>query len=392
MLALHRCRGNYLRLAGAAAAVRACMVLFLFLCWPSASFAQSKPSATSTTVPDILIHSTVPGATPWAEPGPSNTVPEWAEQSYDVFLQMKARANGGTVYTRSTAAQMPDWSGIWSHEGGATWDGFAVSRQARGGGTDRPAIAHAILADCQSFPCKGWLLAALTPRYELLYREKLAAVAHNVEWDPDTACVPAGFPRTMIEPFGRTFIDTPQETWTIGFVNNDIRRIYTDGRGHLPQDEAYPLFDGDSIGFWDRDTLVVHTLYMRGGELQRVQPSFSEEASVVERIRMTGPNTIVDDATIYDPLALREPWHGVQTYSRMTAPHNAMNMYSCDANVYQTPEGGTGILLPGDSVTITLHYQDLADEQNLGLDKIYAYGAKILHEQHAPSKKADNAR
>ncbi len=317
---------------------------------------------------------------PTAEPGPANTVPQWAEQSYEVYLQMKARAKGGRTFTRSTASRMPDWSGIWTHEGGRTWDGFALNKQARFGGTD---TAKAMLADCASYPCEGWLLAAPTPHYELLLREKLAAVAHDVEWDPDTVCIPPGFPRTMIEPFGREFIDTPQETWTIGFVNNDIRRIYTDGRGHVPQAEAYPTFDGDSIGFWDGDTLVVHTLYMRGGELQRDLPSLSQEVSTVERIRMTGPNTIVDDATIYDPLALRQPWHGVQTYGRMTQRHNVMNAFSCDVNIYQTPQGGTAFMLPGDSATVTLHYEDLNDEQNYGLDRVYAYGAKILKEQQA---------
>jgi hypothetical protein len=297
---------------------------------------------------------------------------------------MKARAHGGSVDTRTTAVQLPDWSGIWTHTGGRTWDGAGLSREAQRGGSD---AAKDMLADCQSFPCKGWLLAALTPHYALLLREKLAAVSHDVEWDPDTVCIPPGFPRTMIEPFGREFIDTPQETWTIGFVNNDVRRIYTDGRGHIPQDEAYPIFDGDSIGFWDGDTLVVHTLYMRGGELQRILPSLSQEVSTVERIRMTDPNTIEDDATIYDPLALREPWHSVLRFARMTQRHNAMNSFSCDVNIYQTPEGGTAFILPGGSANITLHYKDLNDEQNDGLDRVYAYGAKILKEQQAASKK-----
>ncbi len=360
------------------------MVLPLVVFLSSATLAQSGPDAASAAAPDVMIRSSVPGAKPTAEPGPSNGVPEWAEQSYKVYLQMKARANGGRVYTQAIAEQMPDWSGIWIHEGGRTWDGAAISREAQRGGSD---TAKAMLADCSSYPCKGWLLAALTPDYALLLREKLAAVAHDVEWDPDTVCIPPGFPRTMIEPFGREFIDTPQETWTIGFVNNDIRRIYTDGRGHVPQDEAYPTFDGDSIGFWDGNTLVVHTLYMRGGELQRDLPSLSQEVSTVERITMTDANTIVDDATIYDPLALREPWHGVQKFARMTQRHNAMNAFSCDVNIYQTPEGATAFLLPGGSANITLHYEDLNDEQNYGLDKVYAYGAKILKEQQAASGK-----
>ncbi|HEX4049423.1 MAG TPA: hypothetical protein VHY19_00895 [Steroidobacteraceae bacterium] len=383
MAALHRKNLGCLRLSGVGSGTCRSLIAILVLSWSGATLAQSGPDAASASAPDVLIRSSVPGAKPTAEPG-ANSVPDWAEQSYKDYLEMKAKANGGKVYPQAVVARMPDWSGIWTHTGGRTWDGAAISREAQRGGTD---TARSMLADCQSYPCKGWLLAALTPQYELLLREKLAAVAHDIEWDPDTVCIPPGFPRTMIEPFGREFVDMPQETWTIGFVNNDIRRIYTDGRGHVSQDNSFPTFDGDSIGFWDGDTLVVHTLYMRGGELQRDLPSLSQEVSTVERIRMTDPNTIIDDATIYDPLALREPWHGVQKFARMTQRHNAMNAFNCDVNIYETPEGKTAFLIPGESEKITIHYQDLSDEQNYGLDRVYASGAKILKEQQATPKK-----
>lgn len=383
MAALQRKSLSCLRLSAIGSAACRSLIPLLVLTWSSATLAQSGPAAASAAVPDVLIGSSVSGAKPTAEPG-ANTVPDWAADSYKVYLDMKAKAHGGKVYPQDVVVRMPDWSGIWTHTGGRTWDGAAISREAQRGGTD---TAKAMLADCQSYPCKGWLLAALTPQYELLLREKLAAVAHDIEWDPDTMCIPPGYPRTMIEPFGREFVDTPQETWTIGFVNNDIRRIYTDGRGHVSPDDSFPTFDGDSIGFWDGDTLVVHTLYMRGGELQRDLPSLSQEVSTVERIRMTDPNTIVDDATIYDPLALRQPWHGVQRFARMTQRHNAMNAFNCDVNIYETPEGRTAFLVPGESEKITISYQDLSDEQNYGLDKVYASGAKILKEQQAAAKK-----
>jgi hypothetical protein len=160
---------------------------------------------------------------------------------------------------------------------------------------------------------------------------------------------------------------------------NDIRRIYTDGRGHIPVDESYPLWDGDSIGFWDGDTLVVHTLYVLAHvEMQRLQPSLSDEASFIERIRMTGPDTIEDDATIYDPLALRQPWHSEIEFVRQTSPHNHVNMYACDPNVYQTAQGGTDIILPGGSVTMKREYRDPSDVQEIGVDKVIEYGAKVL--------------
>ena len=335
-----------------------------------------------------MVRSGVPGATPWAQPGPSTPVPKWAEQSYNVFLQMKAKAHGGTT---SDANHMPDWSGLWTLDPthGLIWDN-GIEKEARGLG---PKPAKAILDHCwpgdkASFPCAGYLLGALTPEYAQRYRQKLAAVTRDVEWDPLSDCLPPGFPRgALINPFGRELIVSPKETWMTSQTLNDIRRIYTDGRGHTPENEAAPLWDGESIGFWDGDTLVIHTLYVRNHvEMQRLQPDLSDQASFIERVRMTGPDTIEDDATIYDPIALRQPWHSVIKFVRQTEAHNHVNMYSCDPNVYQTPEGTTDIIIPGQSVTIQRDYRDPEDPE-VGVEKVIEYGAKVLKGE-VPAKSA----
>ena len=48
---------------------------------------------------------------------------------------------------------------------------------------------------------------------------------------------------------------------------NDIRRIYTDGRDHVPAEDRYPISNGDSIGFWDGPKLVIHTNQLQGRHL-----------------------------------------------------------------------------------------------------------------------------
>lgn len=364
----------------------ACGCMALLLCSSSAALAQSGPNATPTAGADIMIHSSVAGATPWAEPGPATDVPKWAQQSYGIYLQMKAKAHGGT--TRD-ADHMPDWSGLWTVDGarGFVWDGTAVDRLARGLGAKsaQALLDHCWHGDTPEFPCKGWLLAALTPQYALRFREKLAAVTKDIEWDPLSDCLPPGFPRgALLDPFGRELIVTPKETWMTSQTLNDIRRIYTDGRGHIAPVESAPLWDGDSIGFWDGDTLVVHTLYvMANMEMQRLQPSLSDEASFIERIRMTGPDTVEDDATIYDPLALRQPWHATIKIVRETDPHNHVNMYGCDPNVYQKANGATDIIIPGQSVTIQRDYRDPTTVQEAGVDKVIEYGAKMLRQPPA---------
>jgi hypothetical protein len=349
--------------------------------------AQAAPAARTLAPGDVWIRSSVAGATPWAQPGPNTPVPKWAQDSYKVFLDMKAKARPAPA----DANRMPDWSGLWTLEPGHgyIWDN-GIEREARGLGP-KPAkliLDHCWQGDKASFPCKGYLLADLTPEYALRLRQKLVAVTNDVEWDPLSDCQPPGFPRgALLNPFGRELIVTPKETWMTSQTLNDIRRIYTDGRGHTPENEAAPLWDGESIGFWDGDTLVVHTMYVRAHvEMQRLQPDLSDQASFIERIRMTGPDTIEDEATIYDPVALKTPWHTVIKFVRMSDPHNHVNMYSCDPNVYQTPEGATDIIIPGQTVTIEREYRD-PEDAGYAVDKVLEYGAKVLRGENPPKPK-----
>jgi len=200
----------------------------------------------------------------------------------------------------------------------------------------------------------------LTPKYEAAYREKLRQVANQNEWDQLSDCLPAGYPRWLTEPFLREFIVTPQETWMITEQQSEARRVYTDGRGHVPESDAKPLWDGDSIGFWDGDTLVVHTISLQHGQYQRQNPDYSQATSTLERIRMTGPNMIEDDVTVWDPKGLKQPWHVVDRYARVTTPGSRIDMWSCESNnnVVRTADGSTQFVLPGETVEVKRSYRD----------------------------------
>jgi hypothetical protein len=293
---------------------------------------------------------------------------------------MKAKAKGGTRYDRTSYARMPDWSGAWAKRDGANFDN-TVLPVARGFG---PRMSKAILENCQSFPCPGYITADIKPEYVLRLRQKLTAVVHGIEWDPMTDCLPSSFPRNMLGPVtGRYFMPTP--AMTLMYFEEDMgnRTIFTDGRGHLPEDEAYPLWAGDSIGFWDGDTLVVHTLYVRGGQLGRALPDFSQQASVVERIRMVDGDTIENQMTLFDPLVLNKPWVGVQRYVRVTDPHARVDLHSCaeSNNTYQRADGSTGGLLPGETLMLPRTYMDPETVQYIGVNRAIASGAKIMAEE-----------
>ncbi len=303
---------------------------------PGLAAAQSSDAAAPAK--DFRSCSSVAGASCVTEPAADTPVEARFQASYGVYLEMKRQAHGGTVYTRADYAKMPDWSGLWTRaNGGLKFDPAQPGR----------------LSD-------GRTTAQLTPKYEAAYREKIRQVAQGNEWDQLSDCLPAGYPRWLTEPFLREMIVTPKETWWINEQESEARRIYTDGRGHVPAAESKPLWDGDSIGFWDGDTLVVHTISVTHGQYQRQNPDYSESTSTVERIRLIGPDMIQDDVTVWDPKGLEKPWHVVDQYKRVTSPHARIDMWSCDANnnVIRTPDGSSQYVLPGETVTVQRTYRE----------------------------------
>ncbi len=236
---------------------------------------------------------------------------------YDHFL---GEAGGGTAPAWET---LPDWTGIWTREASPFfWDPDQTSME--------------------SMPP-----ARLTPEYEQELTARLDNFLQGIDYDPLSACNPAGMPRWIVEPFLKEFILRPDQAWLVNEMMNEIRRVYTDGRDHPTEADAYPLWAGDSIGFWDDDTLVVHTAQMRAGMLQRIQPRVSDLVEVVERWRKIADDTIVADVWLYDPEAFLEPWYSRQVFRKLTNDDRSLRIryWHCGENannvVLETEEGGS---------------------------------------------------
>jgi len=131
--------------------------------------------------------------------------------------------------------------------------------------------------------------------------------------DPILNCLPPGVPRILLIPFPIQVIQIPGEVIMLFEYDHYIRHIYMDRHEH-PKDLDLTWM-GDSIGWWEGNTLVVDTAGLNDKTwLDQVGHPHSDALHVVERIRRIDHDTLQDDLTIDDPKAYKKPWTGQQVF------------------------------------------------------------------------------
>jgi hypothetical protein len=124
--------------------------------------------------------------------------------------------------------------------------------------------------------------------------------------DPTAHCFPAGVPRSMYVPAAFYLIQTPEY---IVFLHERMswRIVPLDGRPHLP--DTIRLWQGDSLGRWEKDALVIDTTNLNGKTwLNEGGEVVSYAEHVVERFTPTGPDALRYEATVADPVVYSRPW------------------------------------------------------------------------------------
>jgi hypothetical protein len=246
--------------------------------------------------------------------------PEY-KTSWEQFQALRAKAH-------PPANPLPDWNGgVWANE-------FQFQFEP-------------------GYPYEKRTPAPLKPKYAAQYAHLMDRADKGEEFDTLGDCIPAGYPRMLIESH-MEIVTTPNQVWFMGAMFNETHRVYTDGRGRLSAEDAYPMWEGHSIGFWDGDTLIVHTDSLQGMAMsyQRNGPPLSAKASGVEQWRMIDHDHIALQITIYDPVVMTKPWRpDVRTYVRLKPPNvPELDYYSCSTSspVTQAASGETQIILPGE--------------------------------------------
>ena len=124
--------------------------------------------------------------------------------------------------------------------------------------------------------------------------------------DQNAQCFQSGVPRHLY--MGQyQWLQTPTRLVQLSEETNAYRNIILDARPHLGKDLV--LWQGDSRGHWEGDTLVVVTKNQVGrGWLDQQGRFVTDAATVTERFTMFDPNSILWEITIDDPLVYTRPF------------------------------------------------------------------------------------
>lgn len=139
-------------------------------------------------------------------------------------------------------------------------------------------------------------------------RNAQAAASGDFSFDQTMLCMPYGLPRVMSAPFPFQILQTPANVIFLHQGNHDVRLAYLE-EGHRPDQD--PAFHGDSAARFEGEALVIETVNLKPGLLDRTGIPLTEALKVTERYQMSGADRIEGRITVEDPAIFTRPW----TYS-----------------------------------------------------------------------------
>jgi hypothetical protein len=151
--------------------------------------------------------------------------------------------------------------------------------------------------------------------YNAEWEAKSADTAKNRMFDePYAHCLPAGVPTNFGIQMGFQAVHD-KNAIVFGWDTAEASRvIYLDGRQHVHP--SIKLYQGDSIGHWEGDVLVVDTTSQAAGWWDASGAVHSDAVHVVEKFTMTDSNNISYEALVTDPVALSRPMTITDTFRR----------------------------------------------------------------------------
>jgi hypothetical protein len=217
----------------------------------------------------------------------------------------------------------PDVQGYWTAGGTVEVNGeeeqtrggtYSITGGPLGGGGEQEVIDNYKLAQ-QGKPLPSWPSKVVDPSDgQIPYQPWAQAKQKYIEANVDHATK-----QEHLDPQERCFLDGPiRDTFHYEFkieqypgyvliLHEGYRLIPLDGRPH--PDSAIKLWNSDSRGHWEGNTLVVDVANSNSkGRLDRAGNFASDKVHIVERYIFSGPNAFTYQATVEDPTVYTRPW------------------------------------------------------------------------------------
>ena len=250
-----------------------------------------------------------------------------AQQHYEALRAEATRSGGPTVHTRAT---LPDWNGWYLR--GAPDEQWTWGRNLQ----------------------TSTMVSLLTPEYQkrMVQMNYHEAVSNAPQWNA-AFCYPEGMMRwwsqfslggpieLVMSPYQLQFLS--------GSADNLLRKIHI-GQTHVMQ---VPQWFGETVGFWNGNTLIAWTANVQGWTISHSMFEFSSALEIVEVFRPSADGkTITVEATFYDPEAFTQPLHVVTPWEKRFAPESDTRHMFVECRVQSTiingPDGRPTQLTPLD--------------------------------------------
>lgn len=206
------------------------------------------------------------------------------------------------------SAAIPDLSGAWARDSSIMQ--LLPPSTTPGGLINISGYRLQGIANHDSPILKPWAAEIVRRHGELIRAGELAPDAH-------TSCYPVGVPYSMILRGNVHLLQEPDQVTIIYDNDNQKRTVYLNRE---QPDEVTPTNYGESIGWYEGDTLVVDTVGIKRTQfsvIDRFGTPHTEALRVVERYRVIEVNhgpALRIDVTVDDPGTFNMPWGGYLVY------------------------------------------------------------------------------
>jgi hypothetical protein len=159
----------------------------------------------------------------------------------------------------------------------------------------------------------------LKPRARELFDRSQELAAQGIAFNNlPGQCWPIGQPLVMTRVWPVHIVQLPTAILMVSNFDNRVRWIYLDGREHTDPDLFAPAYQGEAIGSWEDETLVVETRNF-GAKNHFLNDSIplSEEFVMLERYSLSEDGeTLEIEYTLTDPENWEGDWTEIKTFVR----------------------------------------------------------------------------